>query len=1002
MSFPHEDSHHANSLWEVREFLETRHPSQYLVFNLSGHAYDTAQLNNQVADFAWPHKQMPDLEKLVNLCRNLDSWLRADKQNVIVLHCTDGRLVSALVVTAYLLFLNAFTSPLVPLKLFTFKRSLDIQIISPSPSQLRYLGYIMDLVGTKAYKPHSTSVTITALQMSSVPLFNAIKTGCKPFVEVFQNGERVFTSASHDTMDQIQSFSSDSGGVLVPLGTKVRGNVQVIIHHIRAIPIGRKANLGMTAVRMFQFQFHTGFVPPSSNTLNLERHELDGIVSKKEDRFPSPFQVLLGLEWDQSGEPCSPGISWQNLPHPTSSPLPAFSSLLEQEEIMKQFYALKPQGSEEIHRFHLSAGDMSVGSQLPNVAFYPHHHHQRQQGGYPENQGTGGNGGRPPQEQTPEPAATTTTAPQPPQSAKDFFSRLDWQGGESGYTAFAGESESDSDESSSSSEEEGNQEMFGQSPFGTTHTNHTPMPQLNGSSTSGGGLPHTTGPTLIKFGSESDSDGDDDNEPGQPQFRPPPQTAIPAPHQKSTFGDFDPWGPTATARSMNLLDLEDNLSPPSDSEQSEVRTVGTEAFKKKSSSLRSSPSPAPGTFSNQFDPFGGSGHRNSGGSGGDMFGNPGAFGHSGSSESLLKPAPSSSSQHTGGSSLLSPNIGGNNFHSSAPNVSSLSGGNGAFFTPTLSNIPQSPTASSHGGRRSMSAQQGNSGMTHGFSSGGRTSPFGGGLNLVSGSSVLGHHSQSTEHLQQQMGGRGGGGMRGSNRGDPFADLGNVKVGGGQSPTKSPSKPHTAPLATTGRPGYQYYNQKQTAATTAQTRAAGQTSKKPGGRGSVQSGGKTSYQPNYSSSVLGDRREKGPRPKMGVRQPLKKDDFSDLLSSQGFSKPAPGPRTLKDMRKESDIEGSIDPDRARVRDWAEGKERNIRALLSSLHTILWEGEPRWSECGMQQLIQPDQVRKMFRKACLSVHPDKAQDTEHETLARAIFDELNDAYARFEESGAQPLY
>ena len=31
---------------------------------------------------------MPDLEKLVDLCRNLDSWLRADKENVIVLHCT--------------------------------------------------------------------------------------------------------------------------------------------------------------------------------------------------------------------------------------------------------------------------------------------------------------------------------------------------------------------------------------------------------------------------------------------------------------------------------------------------------------------------------------------------------------------------------------------------------------------------------------------------------------------------------------------------------------------------------------------------------------------------------------------------------------------------------------------------------------------------------------------------------------------------------------------------
>ena len=45
---------------------------------------------------------------------------------------------------------------------------------------------------------------------------------------------------------------------------------------------------------------------------------------------------------------------------------------------------------------------------------------------------------------------------------------------------------------------------------------------------------------------------------------------------------------------------------------------------------------------------------------------------------------------------------------------------------------------------------------------------------------------------------------------------------------------------------------------------------------------------------------------------------------------------------------------KVRDWAEGKERNIRALLSSLHTILWEKESRWTECGMHQLVQPDQV------------------------------------------------
>ena len=59
----------------------------------------------------------------------------------------------------------------------------------------------------------------------------------------------------------------------------------------------------------------------------------------------------------------------------------------------------------------------------------------------------------------------------------------------------------------------------------------------------------------------------------------------------------------------------------------------------------------------------------------------------------------------------------------------------------------------------------------------------------------------------------------------------------------------------------------------------------------------------------------------------------------------------------------------VREWTEGKERNIRALLCSLHTVLWEGEGKWKECGMHQLVTPDQVKKVYRKAVLSVHPDK---------------------------------
>ncbi len=45
---------------------------------------------------------------------------------------------------------------------------------------------------------------------------------------------------------------------------------------------------------------------------------------------------------------------------------------------------------------------------------------------------------------------------------------------------------------------------------------------------------------------------------------------------------------------------------------------------------------------------------------------------------------------------------------------------------------------------------------------------------------------------------------------------------------------------------------------------------------------------------------------------------------------------------------------KVNEWAEGKRGNIRALLCSLHLILWEEESRWKPCGMHNLVQPDQV------------------------------------------------
>ncbi len=60
-----------------------------------------------------------------------------------------------------------------------------------------------------------------------------------------------------------------------------------------------------------------------------------------------------------------------------------------------------------------------------------------------------------------------------------------------------------------------------------------------------------------------------------------------------------------------------------------------------------------------------------------------------------------------------------------------------------------------------------------------------------------------------------------------------------------------------------------------------------------------------------------------------------------------------------------PASLQVSAWADRKERNIRALLSSLHEILWEGETRWTPVGMHKLVQPDQVSPTYVRTIYGV-------------------------------------
>ncbi|XP_047343774.1 cyclin-G-associated kinase isoform X2 [Vespa velutina] len=135
-----------------------------------------------------------------------------------------------------------------------------------------------------------------------------------------------------------------------------------------------------------------------------------------------------------------------------------------------------------------------------------------------------------------------------------------------------------------------------------------------------------------------------------------------------------------------------------------------------------------------------------------------------------------------------------------------------------------------------------------------------------------------------------------------------------------------------------------------------------------------------------------------------DAFEDLLGSQGYnffsSRKAEkdSPKTINQMRK-VEAAKTMDPDRLKVTEWTEGKKGNLRALLCSLHTVLWPEAERWQRYEMHQLVTAADVKKAYRKACLAVHPDKQTGTANENIAKLIFMELNNAWTAFENDTSQ---
>ncbi|XP_076403211.1 cyclin-G-associated kinase isoform X11 [Peromyscus maniculatus bairdii] len=886
MSFPAEGVESAikNNIEDVRLFLDAKHPGHYAVYNLSPRIYRASKFHNRVSECGWAARRAPHLHGLYTLCRSMHAWLREDHRNVCVVHCMDGRAASAVAVCAFLCFCRLFSTAEAAVYMFSMKRC------PPGiwPSHKRYIEYICDMVAEEPITPHSKPMLVKSVVMTPVPLFSKQRNGCRPFCEVYVGEERITTTSQE--YDRMKEFKIEDGKAVIPLGITVQGDVLIIIYHARST-LGGRLQAKMASMKMFQIQFHTGFVPRNATTVKFAKYDLD--ACDIQEKYPDLFQVNLEVEVEPRDRPSREAPPWENTSLRGLNPKILFSSREEQQDILSKF------GKPELPRQPGSTAqyDAEAGS----------------------------------------PEAEITESDSPQSSSTDtnhFLHTLDWQE----------EKEPESGADNPSPKESRSVLISDRDGSEVSDEEEPPFPREEKEPGSGEDTPRLAAGTrqqdlIFDVGMLAAP-----QEPAQQEEG----VDLLGLHSE---GDSGPTAPLQACRvPSSNTDLLSCLLVPSDAVQ--VGPPG-DLLGGEAPLLLASPVSLFGVQStlqkrvpDTVDPFDqlllSSNSDTQPSSKPDLFGellNPDSVASS-------TPFPSTHSAPPPSCSTTFLPLGD---LSAEPNKVIASSSHpdllGGWDTWAETAMP---------GPASMPVPEGTL-----FSSGSHPTP-------------LGSHPSQTK--SQSL--------------DPFADLSDLSSSLQGLPAGPPAGGFVATSASKSSSSWQ----------TSRSTAPG-TSRTPQAKPSP----RASEQLRSHFSVIGAREERGVRvPSFAQKPKVSENDFEDLLPNQGFSKSdKKGPKTMAEMRKQ-DLARDTDPFKLKLLEWIEGKERNIRALLSTMHTVLWDGESRWTPVSMADLVTPEQVKKQYRRAVLVVHPDKATGQPYEQYAKMIFMELNDAWSEFENQGSRPLF
>ena len=250
----------------LRDTLDKEHNESYLIFNLSGVSYDVSVFHGRVADLIWPRSRgTPDFLKMLDMCKQLDSWLQADECNVVVLQDLPDLASSVYLIAAYFLYCGLFSNIRSIGAYLTTHLSLPGKL-TLLPSLKRYYGYIAYLVkNPDNNRPHKNRVCINKIRISPC----SFAEDCEIVVEIICRDGVVYSSQEEGGL-----LLAAENAVEFQMTAHVESDIQIRIHS----PNTKGFSVTTTnRTLVCTLHLYCGYMQSDSGRLRFLRKEFDSI-----------------------------------------------------------------------------------------------------------------------------------------------------------------------------------------------------------------------------------------------------------------------------------------------------------------------------------------------------------------------------------------------------------------------------------------------------------------------------------------------------------------------------------------------------------------------------------------------------------------------------------------------------------------------------------------------------------------------------------------------------